>query len=284
MRVTEEKTTGREYHLSSGCLPVKQAANAIQFAWWKASLLSFLPSSSNEPRSASFVSAFLRSPNFLPPFLLTAALLPPLVTLPPFHDSLPCSLYLSPPLSSFYLVANCFFFLVTRLDQRFPMSSFLRLEAFPLSRISRRCNVVLEKERGRDRRGCNEDKNRGEGKRRRDAREKLERRKYIEYIEARTGNICVYIYIYIFASRLTREKLFPSPCLARESVAATTSISRWIGGRTWNRIDVIRCFTTRESRVIESSLFEKKRRRREELIDNGPSSFFDFLISSNATR
>lgn len=75
MRVTEEKTTGREYHLSSGCLPVKQAANAIQFAWWKASLLSFLPSSSNEPRSASFVSAFLRSPNFLPPFLLTAALL-----------------------------------------------------------------------------------------------------------------------------------------------------------------------------------------------------------------
>lgn len=81
------------------------------------SLLSFLPSSSRVPPRIGIPPNFLFS-SFPPPYLLLSS---------PFHLLfVPFSLY--PSLSSFYLVANCFFFLVTRFDQRFPMSSFLRHE------------------------------------------------------------------------------------------------------------------------------------------------------------
>lgn len=157
LQESREKATGSEYHLSSGCLPVKQAANAIQFAWWKASLLSFLPSSSNEPRPASYrhssalLTSFLLLSSLLPPYFLLSSTRP--FTIP--HRTLcifllPPSLF--PPFFSFYLEL----FLLSRnaprirLDQRFPMPSFPRREAFSFFRISRplRCPRITRKRRG----------------------------------------------------------------------------------------------------------------------------------------
>ena len=108
---------GARYHLSSSCLPAKQPANAIQFAWWKAFLLSFLES---RPRSASCRHSY--AANFLPvaPFLLIPTLA--LAKLP-FHESLPWSLQFSFLLLHLPFFASRYLFSLTR--QRFLVSSFV---------------------------------------------------------------------------------------------------------------------------------------------------------------
>lgn len=162
------------------------------------------------PRAAfRLVSAFLLS-SLPPPYLLLSS---------PFHLLfVPFSLY--PSLSSFYLVANCFFFLVTRFDQRFPMSSFLRHEevlsfANPLA-------VILE---SREREGKRQTWMERVKMQRQRAKIKTEEKQEEEKGDETRGRnqseeegMCrsenwEYIYIYTHLC-LTREKLFPSSCLA----------------------------------------------------------------------
>lgn len=159
MRVTGEQRKGDRERVSSIIrLFTSETGCKCYSICLMESLSAFLPSFLEQRAASRFVSAFLRSPNFLPPpFLLTAALLPPLVN-PPFHDSSPHSLYLSPPslpISSIFLLLPRIISSFSnapriRLDQRFPMPSFPRREAFSFFRISRplRCPRITRKRRG----------------------------------------------------------------------------------------------------------------------------------------